>query len=167
MPKSQNFSGLRLGYLHIEDETVLTRVRKLLLYTTNGINSITQWAIAQMVAEYGKRRDILCEAINATPIFKPRAPPLGAFYLFPKIDVEAYKAFPGNLGRAPGPDFKADESLQNFLLEHNIGSIAGNFFGAQGEFLRFAYACSTDQVIGATAKLRGIFGMSPEGRCPA
>mgnify|MGYP000731123913 CR=1 FL=1 len=44
MSKSQNFSGLRIGYLYIEDEAVLTRVRKLLLYTTNGINSITQWA---------------------------------------------------------------------------------------------------------------------------
>ena len=169
MSKSQNFSGLRLGYVYIEDETVLARVRKLLLYTTNGINSITQWAaiealkpeydvlIAQMVAEYRKRRDILCAAINAIPIFKPLVPPLGAFYLFPEIDVEAYRTFLADRERGPGPDFKADESLQNFLLEHNIGSIAGNFFGAQGEFLRFSYACSTDQVIGAAARLREIF----------
>ncbi|MFQ6033431.1 MAG: pyridoxal phosphate-dependent aminotransferase [Candidatus Bipolaricaulia bacterium] len=172
MSKSQNFSGLRLGYLYIEDETVLTRVRKLLLYTTNGINSITQWAaiealkpkynalIARMVAEYRERRDILCEAVNAIPIFKPLVPPLGAFYLFPEIDVEAYRAFLAGLGRAPGSGFNAGESLQNFLLEHNIGSIAGNFFGAQGEFLRFAYACSTDQVVEAAAKLREIFGVS-------
>lgn len=179
MSKSQNFSGLRLGYLYIEDENVLTRVRKLLLYTTNGINSITQWAaiealkpeydalIAQMVAEYRKRRDILCEAINAIPIFRPLTPPLGAFYLFPEIDVEAYRAFLADLGRAPGPGFKADESLQDLLLEHNIGSIAGNFFGARGEFLRFSYACSTDQVVGAAAKLREIFGVSPEEGYPA
>jgi len=172
MSKSQNFSGLRIGYLYIEDEAVLTRVRKLLLYTTNGINSITQWAaiealkpkydtfIAEMAAEYRKRRDILCKVLNSIPIFKPITPPLGAFYLFPEIYVEAYRAFLADSGKAPGPGFKADESLQNFLLEHNIGSIAGNFFGARGEFLRFAYACSTDQVIGAAARLREIFGVS-------
>lgn len=112
-----------------------------------------------MVAEYKKRWDILCEVINAISIFRSLAPPLGAFYLFPEIDAEAYRAFLANLGRVPGSGFNAGENLQNFLLEHNIGSIAGNFFGAQGEFHRFAYACSTDQVVEA-AKLREIFGVS-------
>jgi len=148
MSKTYAMSGLRLGYLVINDQNLLERVKKLVRCTVNGVNSITQYGAAaaldgpqaatiEMVQEYQKRRDILLSALERAPYvsaFKPG----GAFYLWARILSD----WPGYKGETD------DWSMTNYLIDvAGIGSSPGSAFGPAGVgHIRFAFSCSTAQV---------------------
>ena len=148
MSKTYAMSGLRLGYLVINDVHLLERIKKLVRCTINGVNSVAQYGAAaalngpqdatiSMAQEYQRRRDILFAALEEAPYVRAFKPG-GAFYLWARIQPE----WPGYDGR------RDDWSMTNYLIDHaGIGSSPGSAFGAAGAgCIRFAFSCSTDQV---------------------
>lgn len=158
MSKTYAMSGLRLGYLVINDPILLERIKKLVRCTINGVNSVTQYGAAaaltgpqdatrSMAQEYQNRRDILLSALEKSPYIKPFKPG-GAFYLWARILPE----WPGYNGK------NDDWSMTNYLIDTTgIGSSPGSAFGPAGEgHIRFSFSCSTSQVEEAASLLPGI-----------
>ncbi len=158
MSKTYAMSGLRLGYVIVNDEKYADRMKKLVRCTINGVNSVTQYgavaalngpqtATKSMAQEYQLRRDTLLDALLESPYVKPFKPH-GAFYLWARID-----------DRWPGYDGKKDDwSMTNYLIDSAaIGSAPGTAFGKAGEsHIRFAFSCSTAQVKEAAGLLPGV-----------
>jgi aspartate aminotransferase len=158
MSQTYAMSGLRLGYLVVNDPLLLERIKKLVRCTINGVNSVTQYGAAaaltgpqdatrSMAQEYQKRRDILFSALEEAPYLKSFKPG-GAFYLWARI-----------LPEWPGYDGKNDDwSMTNYLIDAaGIGSSPGSAFGpAGGGHIRFAFSCSTAQVEEAASLLPDV-----------
>jgi len=153
--KSYAMSGLRLGYLAVQDARLLERIKKLVRCTINGVNSVTQYGAAaalngpqdaplRMAEEYQKRRDVLFKALEASPYVEAFCP-AGAFYIWARITPD----WPGYQGKAD------DWSMTNYLIDAaGIGSSPGSAFGAAGAgHIRFAFSCSTAQVEEAASLL--------------
>ena len=155
LSKTYAMSGLRLGYVIVNEALLLERMKKLVRCTINGVNSVAQYGAAaamngpqdftrSMRDEYQKRRDVLFEALEQAPtlkVFKPG----GAFYLWARILPE----WPGYEGNTD------DWSMTNYLIDKaGIGSSPGSAFGAAGAgHIRFAFSCSTEQVEAAARML--------------
>lgn len=157
MSKSYAMSGLRVGYLGCNDALLLERMVKLLRCTINGVNSATQHgAVAaltgpqdaprQMAAEYQRRRDALYAVLEKVPALVPFKPQ-GAFYLWARI------------GQWDGVEGRRDGwAMTDFLIDRaGIGSAPGEVFGPAGAgHIRFAFSCSTDQVVDAARVLEQL-----------
>ena len=89
--KTYGMTGWRAGYA-VAKEPFMTGLKKLVLYSTNGVSTPTQWAALEAMAihertiaarreEYRQRRDLLvnglCELGLECDV------PAGAFYAFP------------------------------------------------------------------------------------
>jgi aspartate aminotransferase len=148
MSKTYAMSGLRLGYLAMQDEVLLDRLKKLVRCTINGVNSVTQYGAAaaltgpqdatrEMAIEYQRRRDTLFAALEESPYLEAFNPG-GAFYLWARIQAD----WPGYQGKVD------DRSVTNYLIDASgIGSSPGSAFGEAGAgYIRFAFSCSTAQV---------------------
>ena len=148
MSKTYAMSGLRLGYLVLNDAHTLDRIKKLVRCTINGVNSVTQYGAAaalngsqdatrSMAQEYQMRRDVLFDALEESPYVKAFKPH-GAFYLWARIQPD----WPGYGGKSD------DWSMTNYLIDQSaIGSAPGSAFGPAGAgHIRFAFSCSTAQV---------------------
>jgi aspartate aminotransferase len=165
MSKTYAMSGLRLGYLALQDERLLERLKKLVRCTINGVNSVTQYGAAAalegpqdatryMATEYQKRRDILFSALEESPHVRAFNPG-GAFYLWARILPD----WPGYQGKVD------DWSMTNYLIdEAGIGSSPGSAFGQAGAgHIRFAFSCSTAQVEEAAAQLPQVLRSAGTG----
>jgi aspartate/methionine/tyrosine aminotransferase len=136
--KSYAMTGWRIGYA-VAEEPFMTAMRKLVLYSTNGVATMVQWAALealrlkpefrrQRLAEYRERRDVLVKGLNEIG-FECELP-AGAFYAFPSI---------ARLGR----DSRKAAAL--LLDKAHVATIPGAVFGSQGEgHVRFSY--STEMV---------------------
>jgi aspartate aminotransferase len=152
LSKTFSMTGFRIGYV-VAGEPWMTGVRKIILYSTNGVSTPTQWAaleamqmprdiLAKRRQEYKKHRDLLVPALNRLGL--ECAPPDGAFYVFPKC------------GRIHKDSRKAAEIL---LDQAHVATIPGVAFGAQGEgHLRFSYSISTEMVEAGIAALERFLG---------
>ncbi len=152
MSKTYAMSGLRIGYLHSGDSRMISRFKKLLRCTINGVNSITQYGavaalrgpqdyISEMRSEYQKRRDIIYSAVSKSRYLDP-VKPEGAFYLWCRI-----KEYPEGIKDSPG--------MSEYILERTgVGSSPGIAFGNAGRnYVRFAFSADTKQVSEASAIL--------------
>jgi aspartate aminotransferase len=157
--KSYAMTGLRLGYVVTPNRVTLDRMQKVVLYTANGVNSIAQWGgvaaltgpqdcTQEFQAEYQARRDLFYEGLQEIPVFQG-APPAGAFYAFLRI-----------AGGWTAPNGRHDSwAMTEFLLAARVGSSPGVIFGPAGEgYLRFSTACRRDDLTGALAAMRALFG---------
>jgi aspartate aminotransferase len=135
-----------------DGEHFMTALRKIVLYSTNGVATPVQYAmiqalttpeteIARIREEYRKRRDLLVAGLNDVGL--DCAPPAGAFYAFP--DVERIH--------------KNSRTAAQILLEKaHIATIPGSVFGAQGEgHLRFGYAVTPAEIEACVEALRAFF----------
>jgi aspartate aminotransferase len=141
--KSYAMTGWRLGYLATTNDTLITNMKKIILYSINGVSTPTQYAglaalegpqdfIKEMCYTYHRRRDMLYEGVNKTKILHCDSKPNGAFYLYPKIT--------DNWEKSP-------ENLANYLIdEYGIGSIPGKVFFDNDRALRFTFACSDNMI---------------------
>lgn len=132
--KSYAMTGWRIGYA-VAEEPFMTAMRKLVLYSTNGVATMVQWAALaalqlkpefrqKRLAEYRERRDVLVQGLNE--IGFDCELPAGAFYAFPSI------------ARLGGDSRKAAALL---LDEAHVATIPGIVFGSQGEGnVRFSYS---------------------------
>lgn len=158
MSKSYAMSGLRVGYLAVNDDLLIERMAKLLRCTINGVNSATQYgAVAaldgpqectrEMAAVYQRRRDTLMAGLRRLRHLEPYEPQ-GAFYVWAKIA----DSWPGHQGRRDG------WAMTHELIDKGgIGSAPGEVFGPAGTgYLRFAFSCPTEMIERAAAVLPGL-----------
>ena len=163
--KSYAMTGLRLGYVITPDKQLMERMQKVVLYTTNGINSVAQWGgvaaltgpqecVHEFQAEYQARRDFFYAGLSDIPVFAG-APPVGAFYAFVRIADGWHD-----------PEGHADSwSMTRFLLQVKVGSSPGVIFGPSGEgYLRFSTACSREDLSGALEAMQLLFAREAQPR---
>jgi aspartate/methionine/tyrosine aminotransferase len=91
-----------------------------------------------MVAEFDRRRKIVCDGLNRLPGVSC-ATPKGAFYAFPNVKRTGWQAKP----------------LASALLEDvGVATIGGPDFGVYGEgYLRISYANSTENILRALDRM--------------
>jgi len=157
LSKTFSMTGWRAGFA-LASQPIIEAMTKLQSQSISNPNSITQKAaiaavgasmdsVAEMLAEYTRRRERILAGVRAIPGVKCSAPQ-GAFYVFP--DVSSY------LGR---PGFAADtQALAKDLLERaHVAVVAGEPFGAPG-YLRISYATSVDRIDEGVRRMAKYFG---------
>src|SRR6202167_4850200 len=149
--KTYAMTGWRAGYA-VAQEPFMTALRKIVLYSTNGVTTPVQHAmiyalktpevqIAAYREEYRKRRDLLVSALNEVGL--ECDPPAGAFYAFPNVEKI---------------NKNSRTAAQILLDKAHIATIPGSVFGAQGEgHLRFGYAISIPEIEACVESLRRFF----------
>ena len=149
--KTYGMTGWRAGYA-VAKEPFMTALRKIVLYSTNGVPTPVQYAmiqalttpeteIARIREEYRKRRDLLVAGLNEVGL--ECMSPAGAFYAFPNVEKI----------------HKISKTAAQILLEKaHIATIPGSVFGAQGEgHLRFGYAITPQEIEDCVEALRKFF----------
>jgi aspartate/methionine/tyrosine aminotransferase len=149
--KTYAMTGWRAGYA-VAKEPFMTALRKIVLYSTNGVATPVQYAmihalttpaaeIARLREEYRRRRDLLVAGLNEVGL--ECAPPAGAFYAFPNAETI----------------HKNSRTAAQILLDKaHIATIPGSVFGAQGEgHLRFGYAITMNEIENCVEALRKFF----------
>jgi aspartate aminotransferase len=149
--KTYAMTGWRGGYA-VAHEPFMAALRKIVLYSTNGVTTFVQCAMLQALRtpeseiawrreEYRKRRDLLVEGLCSVGLICD--PPVGAFYAFPNVEKI----------------HKNSRTAAEILLEKaHIATIPGSVFGAQGEgHLRFGYAISIPEIEACVEALQRYF----------
>ena len=153
--KSYAMTGWRVGYA-VAKEPFMTALKKLVLYSTNGVSTPMQWAALEALAlpqsaidarreEYRERRDLLVNGLRQAGL--ECETPEGAFYAFP--DVRKLN--------------KDSRKVSTMLLEKaHVATIPGVVFGAQGEgHVRFGYAMPRDAIAVGLKALAEYLGRAP------
>ena len=149
--KSYAMTGWRVGYA-VAREPFMSGLRKLVLYSINGVSTPTQWAALEALStpqsvidarreEYRAKRELLVAGLRECGLDCEM--PEGAFYAFPdvsKIHKDSRKA-------------------AAILLEKaHVATVPGVVFGAQGEgHVRFGYSMSTESINSGLAALKSYF----------
>lgn len=139
--KTYAMTGWRMGY-GVMPRELAEQMAKLMVNSNSCSAAFTQWAaiealtgpqdaVDEMVAAFGRRRDVIVEGLNDISGFRCH-PPGGAFYAFPNIE---------------GTGLTSTE-MQDYLLEEaGVATLAGSSFGVYGEgFIRLSYANSVDNI---------------------
>jgi aspartate/methionine/tyrosine aminotransferase len=139
--KTYAMTGWRMGY-SVWPQKLLDAARKLAVNSYSCVNAPSQYAglaaltgpqdcVAEMVAEFDRRRHVVVEGLNALPGVSCIVPK-GAFYAFPNVSKTGWKA----------------KALASALLEKTgVATIGGPDFGVHGErYLRLSYANSTANI---------------------
>ncbi|MCJ2071419.1 pyridoxal phosphate-dependent aminotransferase [Methylobacterium sp. J-030] len=139
--KTYAMTGWRLGW-SVWPKPLYEAARKLAVNAHSCVNAATQWAgiaaldgpqdcVAEMVAEFDRRRAIVVDGLNGLPGVSCIAPK-GAFYAFPNMSRTGWKA----------------KALASTLLEEaGVAVIGGPDFGVHGEgYIRLSYANSAENI---------------------
>ena len=159
LSKSYSMTGWRLGYV-IAPARYQSAIKTVILYTTNGVSTPTQWAgleallrgtefVAAWKAGYAQRRDRLVAGLRACgfEIETPRA----ALYLFPKTPAW----LPAD----------SRESARALLDAARIATVPGVVFGPEGEgHLRFSFSVSEEMITGGTEALAAFASQAAVAR---
>jgi aspartate/methionine/tyrosine aminotransferase len=150
--KTYAMTGWRAGYA-VAKEPFMTGLRKLVLYSTNGVSTPTQWAALEAMAvpqetiaarreEYRQRRDLMVKGLNELGLECDL--PAGAFYAFPSVTKI----------------HKESRRVAALLLDKaHVATIPGVVFGAQGEgHVRFSYAVTPEVISAGLEALRKVLG---------
>ena len=149
--KAYAMTGWRLGY-GVMPRDLAEHVARLMVNSNSCTASFSQWAgiaalqgdqqpVAQMVAEFKRRRDVIVEGLNRLPGVSCRSP-RGAFYVFPNITAL----------RRPSAEVAAA-----LLAEAGVAVLGGSAFGAYGEgYLRLSYANSEANIRKALARMESV-----------
>ncbi|TPQ50580.1 aspartate aminotransferase [Prosthecomicrobium hirschii] len=149
--KTYAMTGWRMGF-SIWPDRLFEMARKLAVNSYSCVNAPAQFAgiaaltgpqdcVADMVAEFDRRRKVVVEGLNGLPDVTC-ATPKGAFYAFPNISKTGWKAKP----------------LASALLEDaGVATIGGPDFGVYGEgYIRLSYANSTENILKALDRIRAF-----------
>jgi len=149
--KTYAMTGWRMGY-GVMPPWLVTAVNKLMVNSNSctasftqraGIAALTgpQDATERMVAEFRRRRDAFCAALNQIPGFRC-ALPGGAFYAFPNVS---------------GTGIPAKELADFLLNEAGVACLDGGAFGEYGkDYIRFSYANSLENLLEAADRIRKV-----------
>jgi aspartate aminotransferase len=139
--KTFAMTGWRIGYILSPNLEAMEQVIKLQYYITACSNDAMQYAVleafdaasdypASMTLEFKARRDLICERLNAMEGVSCHVPN-GAFYVFPKVEVEGMNS----------------EEIAVALLKGGVLCSPGTAFGVSGEgHLRFAYTIGREDI---------------------
>jgi aspartate/methionine/tyrosine aminotransferase len=139
--KTYAMTGWRLGY-GVMPEPLAVHITRLMTNSNSCTASFTQraalaalqgphTAVDDMMAEFGRRRNLFIEGLNAIDGLQC-AMPQGAFYAFPNVSSVS-----------PSSQKLADSLLQ----EGGVASLSGKDFGTYGEgYIRFSYANSLENL---------------------
>ncbi|HEU5162157.1 MAG TPA: aminotransferase class I/II-fold pyridoxal phosphate-dependent enzyme [Thermoanaerobaculia bacterium] len=151
LSKSYSMTGGRIGYV-VAGEAFMDVLRKLVLNSTNGVSTPTQFGALAALAdrsdylqatrdEYRRRRDIL--VAGALEAGFRCSPPRGAFYLFADVRERL------------GADSWA--AMQTLLDKTGIATVPGAVFGREGEgHLRMSFSnpiAVLERAVGALREL--------------
>ena len=148
LSKTYAMTGWRLGYA-AGPEAVIKAATNIQDQVTSGPNSIAQKAavealrgdqscVAEMVAEFDKRRKVIVARLNAMRDVSC-VMPQGAFYAFPNVS----KWYGRKLG---SKTISNSGDFCDFLLERaRIAAVPGAPFGAEAN-IRFSYATSMEKI---------------------
>ena len=146
--KTYAMTGWRMGF-SLWPQALYDKVRKLAVNAWSCVNAPAQFAglaaltgpqdsVAEMVAEFDKRRKIVVDELNALPGVSCITPK-GAFYAFPNIKDTG---------------FKAKQLASRLLEEEGVATIGGPDFGILGEgYMRLSYANSAENIQRAIARM--------------
>lgn len=147
--KTYAMTGWRLGY-GVMPEWLVEGVNKLMVNSNSCAASFTQraalaaiagpqTAVDNMVAQFRRRRDVFCQALNTLPGFRC-VPPGGAFYAFANVEGTGM----------------ASKDLADLLLERaGVACLNGGSFGDLGEgYIRFSFANSLENLQEAVERIR-------------
>jgi aspartate aminotransferase len=150
--KTYGMTGWRVGYA-VAREPFMSGLRKLVLYSVNGVSTPTQCAALEALSipqsaidarreEYRVRRDLLVNGLNEVGLKCEM--PAGAFYAFPEVT-------------ALNKDSR--KVAATLLNKAHVATIPGVVFGAQGEgYVRFGYAMPTQAISAGLAALKLYMG---------
>jgi len=139
--KTYSMTGWRLGYGVMQKE-LADKVSKLLVNSVSCTASFVQIAgkaaldglqdyVERMVAEYGKRRNMLVQGLNSIKGFRCTMPQ-GAFYAFPNIK---------------GLGMTSNQAADYLLEKAGVAVLSGTAFGSSGEgYIRLSYANSMENL---------------------
>jgi aspartate aminotransferase len=149
--KAYAMTGWRCGW-QLAPAAVVSASNALQSHSTSNVSSITQRAaqaalsapqtcVTEMLDEYRRRRDKLCEWLAVEPRLT-LVKPAGAFYLFP--DVTEFLSADG---------IRTSAALAQALLDdERVAITPGEAFDAPG-FIRISYAASMDVLERGAAKI--------------
>lgn len=149
LSKSFAMTGWRVGYV-VADKPYMDFIRRLVLNSTNGVSTPSQFAAAAAVAsdpgyfaplreEYRQRRDLLVAGLTSAGF--PCLTPPGAFYLFPRV--------------REGFATDAWQAMERLLERTSIASVPGVVFGPEGEgHLRMSFSTSYEVLEAAVEALK-------------
>ena len=146
--KTYAMTGWRLGYgvfpVRLAEQIALLMTNSNSCTATftqlAGVAALTgpQEPVAAMMAEFTRRRALVCRGLNAIPGWRCLEPD-GAFYAFPNVT-------------ALGPNSRA--LADYFLDEAGVALLHGSSFGAAGEgYLRLSYATAMANLEAALERL--------------
>ena len=147
--KTYAMTGWRMGY-GVLPPFLVEAVNKLMVNSNSCTASFTQRAgiaalegpqdgVTAMVAEFRRRRDAFCEALNRVPGFRC-ALPGGAFYAFANVT---------------GTGMPSKELADLLLREAGVACLDGDCFGQYGQgYIRFSYANSLANLMEAAARIQ-------------
>ena len=149
--KTWAMTGWRMGW-SIWPDALYDNVRKLAVNAWSCVNAPSQFAgiaaiegpqdaVAEMMAAFDARRQLVVERANALPNVTC-ATPKGAFYAFPNISKTGWKA----------------KELASALLEESgVAIIGGPDFGILGEgYIRLSYANSAENIARAMDRIEAF-----------
>lgn len=149
--KSYAMTGWRLGY-GVMPIPLAEHVTRLMVNSASCTASFVQLAgvaalqgdqapVAQMVAEFKRRRDLVVDGLNELPGVKCIRP-RGAFYVFPNVT---------------GTGRSSSEVAERLLTEAGVATLSGTAFGEFGEgYLRLSYANSEANLREALTRMRPV-----------
>ncbi|GIK79589.1 MAG: pyridoxal phosphate-dependent aminotransferase [Pseudorhodoplanes sp.] len=148
--KNWAMTGWRMGWIAVHPSLGQV-VENLIQYSTSGVAQFMQRAgivalergdafIAQQVARARASRDIICEALTRTGRCR-FAPPMGAFYVFFKVDGET----------------DTRRLVFRLIDEAQVGLAPGSAFGPGGEeFVRLCFARDPAQIRDAGERIARV-----------
>ncbi|MBK9145195.1 MAG: aminotransferase class I/II-fold pyridoxal phosphate-dependent enzyme [Candidatus Melainabacteria bacterium] len=146
--KAYSMTGWRLGYACAPPE-ILTVMKKIHSHTMMCAPTVSQKAaiealkgaqknVADMVAQYDRRRRIIVDGLNQLGLACPS--PRGAFYAFPRVDSTG---------------LSSEEFAERLLLSERVAVVPGSVFGDGGEgHIRCSYATSIPRIKEALTRIR-------------
>jgi len=149
--KTFAMTGWRLGF-GVFPPALVEPVTRLAINSVSCTSAFSQYAaivaltgpwdpVADMVAEFGRRRDVIVAGLNDIPGITC-VEPGGAFYAFPNIT---------------GTGLTSAVLADRLLTEAGVAALSGTAFGRHGEgYLRFSYANSVENIEAALEAIRGV-----------
>jgi len=158
LSKTWAMCGWRLGFGAMPVE-LAQRMDTLMINTSSCAAAFTQLAaieafespesdaaVAAMVAEFSKRRDLIVDGLNGIPGIRCHKPS-ATFYVFPNVEGTGWE----------------ERDLQRALLEEaGVAALSGTAFGSWGKgYLRFSYANSQANLRKAIDRVATFLADSP------
>jgi aspartate/methionine/tyrosine aminotransferase len=151
--KTYAMTGWRLGF-GVFPAPLVEPVTRLAINSVSCTSAFSQYAaiaalegpqdgVAEMVAEFRRRRDVIVAGLNEIPGVSC-VEPQGAFYAFPNIT---------------GTGLSATTLQARLLNEAGVAALSGTAFGSWGEgFLRLSYANSVANIQLALDAIKSLLG---------